>query len=477
MIDLFNFLKDANTAEAIAGFIVGAIVTLTFLTYVVYLFFSSFYGKRVDEARTEAKNAIKELAEQKDKLREAEKERDEQGRKAKERGDKIEERDKQISKLNDAIANAIQTGTRAEAKEAAVQGKFADVVSKHNKIVARYNNLITVATSLKKQVTSLNDQAKLFEKLQGQLWDLPVDPAALVPFRPLGKNKAAIIAVINLKGGVGKTTLSANIGVTYAREMRRRVLAIDLDFQASLTGLCLSSADIAQLMIGDGRLIDNVFKDRSAGLAKRAFNNVVHTREPQLHLMANSESFAKVEEEAKARWIINHGGLDVRCILRSALHDPIFQDNFDLILIDCPPRWTTGSINAIACCDYVLIPTMLDRVSSEAVPRLLQWLRDLRRAAPDLYGHFEILGVLGNRAFPREKLIAQEQDIWDGLTKKCMAAWSVPVYAFATIVKDKAEFRRAANNRQFAALHPDLQPAFLKLVGEIEARRSAHEGP
>src|SRR5262249_38649480 len=155
-----------------------------------------------------------------------------------------------------------QSATRAEAKEVASQQKHADVVVKHNKIVGRYNNLITVATSLKKQVASLNDQAKLFEKLQGQLWDLPVDPAALVPFRALGKNKAAIIAVINLKGGVGKTTLSANIGITYARQMERRVLAIDLDFQASLTSLCLSSADISHLMIGDGRLIDNVFKDR-----------------------------------------------------------------------------------------------------------------------------------------------------------------------------------------------------------------------
>jgi chromosome partitioning protein len=276
---------------------------------------------------------------------------------------------------------------------------------------------------------------------------------------------------MNLKGGVGKTTLTANIAITYSRHMNKRVLAVDLDFQASLTNLCLPADRFAELQLGNGRLIDNVFKDWSAGVANRAFSNISQTREPKLHLLANSERLAKVEEDAKARWIMNQGP-DLRSVLRSALHDSVFQDNFDVILLDCPPRWTTGSINAIACCDYVLIPTVLDRVSSEAVPRLLGWLRDLRRASPELYGHFEILGVLGNLAFPRPKLIAAEQAIWEELPGKCKATWSAPVYHFATIIKDKAEFRRAANSRDFAALHPDLQPTFRDLVAEIESRRS-----
>jgi hypothetical protein len=61
------------------------------------------------------------------------------------------------------------------------------------------------------------------------------------------------------------------------------------------------------------------------------------------------------------------------------------------------------------------------------------------------------------------------------LPAKCKDAWRAPVHHFATIIKDKSEFRRAANTREFAALHPDLQPAFLALVQEIETRRSEHE--
>jgi cellulose biosynthesis protein BcsQ len=459
MIDLFHFLKDLfqNPAEVIASFFMGVIAAATFLSYVIYWFLSSFYSKKIAELDASVKKAKDELADNERMVKDAERERDELKKKSKDRKGRIEEQEKEISKLKETASN-----------EAAATRKY-------HELAAKYNKLGSVAMSLKKQATSLNDQAKVIEKMQAQSWELSVDEASLPRFRALGKNKAVIIAVINLKGGVGKTTLTANIAITYCHQMNKRVLAIDLDFQASLTNLCLPADRFAELQLGAGRLVDNVFKDWSADVANRTFSNISQTREPKLHLLANSERLAKVEDDAKARWIMNQGA-DLRGVLRSALHDPIFQDNFDVILIDCPPRWTTGSINAIACCDYVLIPTVLDRVSSEAVPRLLGWLRDLRRASPELYGHFEILGVLGNLAFPREKLIAQEQDIWEGLPAKCKATWLAPVYSFDTIIRDKAEFRRAANSRDFAALHPVLQPAFRKLIDEIEARRAVHEG-
>jgi cellulose biosynthesis protein BcsQ len=230
-----------------------------------------------------------------------------------------------------------------------------------------------------------------------------------------------------------------------------------------------------ELTVGHGRLVDNVFKDFSSDIAKLTFSNVSQTREPKMHLLAASEDLASIEERSKARWLMNPSNADLRCLLRSALHDPIFQDHFDVIFIDCPPRWTTSSINAIACCDYVLVPTQLDRVSSEAVPRLLKWLRHLKTSSVELYGNFDILGVLGNRAYPREGLIEQERGIWNDLPPKCRTAWGAPVYHFGTIIKDKSEIRRAANKREFAALHRDLKPLFMSLAEEIEARRSENE--
>ncbi len=54
-----------------------------------------------------------------------------------------------------------------------------------------------------------------------------------------------VIAVMNLKGGVGKTTLTANLGAMFSRS--KRVLLVDLDYQGSLTSMCLSPEPIEEL--------------------------------------------------------------------------------------------------------------------------------------------------------------------------------------------------------------------------------------
>ena len=392
-------------------------------------------------------------------------------RKAKDRKATIEAHQGEIDQLKASVLEANKIKEKYE--EAKKQGtKYGDMVTKYNKLVGKHNNLIHHAISLKKQVGALDGEARKLELLQRNLWDVPVDASKVAPFRPLTKASAAIIAVINLKGGVGKTTLTANIGAAYCRLKDSNVLVVDLDFQASLTGLCVSADDFSARKIG----VDDILRNPAADVATLAFNNTVRTREPKMRVLSGSENLANAEERSKATWLMRSADWDVRCIFRRALHDPQFQKNFDVILIDCPPRWTTASINAIACCDYVLVPTILDRVSAEAVPRLLKWLRNLKTSSRELYGGFEVLGVIGNLAYPRAGLVAQEREIWLASPKKCEAAWLAPVHHFGTIINDKSEFRRAANHREFAALHADLQPTFLSLLDEIEIRRSAHEG-
>jgi len=442
MIDLFNFLKNLlhDGIEVIAAFLMGAIVAAAFLTYVIYWVMSGLYGKKAEVIEDAARK-------HKENLAEAEK--------------KLAQKEAEIARKEQRVGHLEQKSQAEEGKVAALAKEF-DLFKR---------KAVTVATSYKRQVLSLNAQMKELERLESHLWDLPVDKSKLSPFRPLKKNSAVIMAVINLKGGVGKTTITANVAATLCRQQNQRVLVVDLDFQASLTGLCLSADFFDERKLG----VDEILKSPFAEVAKIGFESTVRTHEPKMRLLSSSEYLPNLEERAKATWLLNPGPADLRCVFRRMLHDPLFQGEYDVILIDCPPRWTTTSINAIACCDYILIPTTMDRVSAEAVPRLLKWLRNLKSASADLYGGFHVLGVLGNRANPRAVLIEQERKLWEGLPEKCKAAWGAPVHHFGTIIREKGEIHRAADHREFAALDPALQPTFVQLIQEMDARRSEHE--
>ena len=139
-----------------------------------------------------------------------------------------------------------------------------------------------------------------------------------------------------------------------------------------------------------------------------------------------------------ARWYSRLGGDDVRFRLRSALHSSQLRDFYDVVLIDCPPRLTAGCINALAASHYVLIPVLLEEISTEAVPRLLSWLKKFQAHACEDLG---VLGVVGNKAFPRAKLINRQAMIWNRLDAKCRGVWGDRVRLFDEVIRDHCNVR------------------------------------
>jgi cellulose biosynthesis protein BcsQ len=320
----------------------------------------------------------------------------------------------------------------------------------------------------------LTDQIKKIDKLEGRIWESPLRDG--VPaFRPTNGESPAIIAIANLKGGVGKTTLTANIGATY-RRMGKRVLVVDLDHQTSLTGLCLNGEQIMDLRVGDGKYVSNVL-EASANHASIAWNNLVALSQPDAFILAANKELADVEEQVKAHWLLHDDTPDSRYLLRAALHDRMIQERFDVILLDCPPRPSTCLINALTCCDFVLIPAKPDRPSTDTVPYLLAWLRKLKAQGicPDL----KILGLVANMAYPRNKdcLISRERVVWNDVQSKCAQEWDERVHAFARFVPNSTQFAEAAAAREFAADHPKLESIFDDLVNELEEQRAHHASP
>jgi cellulose biosynthesis protein BcsQ len=278
-------------------------------------------------------------------------------------------------------------------------------------------------------------------------------------FVPLEQRKTPIVSVFNLKGGVGKSMLTANLGATlWGPQHKKRVLVVDLDYQGSLTRTCLSPSRISRLRHGRD-MSDKILRDNPpANLLAALAEPVVDEQSPEHKgkIIATDEELQIAESKSMLRWLLDPKGDDVRYRLRAALHVPEISAH-DLVLLDCPPRLTTATINALLASDYVLVPTILDEVSAESVSRVLRWLAVRRdQMFPDL----DLLGVICNMT----KNILAEREVRDGLKASIVDAWGDGGRLFdASIPK----FTAAAMSHDFPAHARDVRAKFEALAQQI----------
>ena len=159
-----------------------------------------------------------------------------------------------------------------------------------------------------------------------------------------------VIALMNQKGGVGKTTTTVNLGAALA-EMGKRVCLVDLDPQAHLTinyGV-EPSADICSLY---NMLVDGA-----------SFLEAVFKIDDNIALVPSSIDLAAAEVELVS--VLGRETLLKRRI-DAAQHD------FDFILLDCPPSLGLLTLNALAVADEVIIPMQPHFLALQGVAKLLE---------------------------------------------------------------------------------------------------------
>ncbi len=164
-----------------------------------------------------------------------------------------------------------------------------------------------------------------------------------------------VVALMNQKGGVGKTTTTVNLGAAMA-EAGRRVLIIDLDPQAHAT-LHLG-VDPRE---GPGTIYDLLMapESRVPGIARE-------TSRPRLHVLPAETDLAAAESEL--------GALPDKQQRLSRVLSNIAAD-YDVILLDCPPSLGLLTINALAAADEVLIPMQAHFLALQGVGKLLETVR------------------------------------------------------------------------------------------------------
>lgn len=180
---------------------------------------------------------------------------------------------------------------------------------------------------------------------------------------------AHIIAFANHKGGVGKTTSVANIGAALARRGKRTLL-IDLDAQQNLTFFFLKDEEEVEASVYDA-------------LTGKAALPILQVKE-NLYLTPSSIDLARAELDLSGR-------IAREQILRKLLQ-PITQD-YDFILLDCPPSLGAVTYNALVACNALYIP-----LTAEALPyKGLTMLEEVVGELSELNSDLSIKGVFITR--------------------------------------------------------------------------------
>jgi len=183
---------------------------------------------------------------------------------------------------------------------------------------------------------------------------------------------ARVIAVANQKGGVGKTTTAINLAGSLA-EQGHRILCIDMDAQANLTvGLGLNPRTIEQS-------IANVLLDRDLSLEEV----VIPTQTAGIDVAPSDIDLSAAENTLFSAIGREHA-------LREALQGWA-HENYDFILVDCPPTLGLLTINALVAADSVIIPVQTQYYALKGVAALLRIIKTVQtRLNPEL----RVLGLL-----------------------------------------------------------------------------------
>lgn len=276
-----------------------------------------------------------------------------------------------------------------------------------------------------------------------------------------------VVSTINLKGGVAKTTTTVALAETYSAVFGKRVLVIDLDPQTNATTMLIGEENWRKLQAKEHTLA-RLFKDaldpdeikfNLDATLQRKVSDVTAAR--TIDLLPSSLDLIDVQDQLVNTPVGKYGAIRPFDILWRATKELI--EDYDIVLVDCPPNLGKITQNGLRISQSYIIPTIADHLSTYGIPQIVTRVGEFSK---EIAEEIEPLGI----AITKYQV---QSTVHVNVLKNLRVSGDAPV--FDTIIRQANDVAAAAEYRssgrtlkgKWGASPNGLAEPFVKLAKEI----------